>query len=88
MFMEPAVVSRHYEEIQLLKIREENEERRILYELTAYIHDNAEVIEQNIRMIEKLDFIFSKGKLSLEWDAAERRSIRSGKSYWRTEDIR
>ena len=71
VFMEPAAVSRHYEEIQLLKIREENEERRILYELTAYIHDNAEVIEQNIRMIEKLDFIFSKGKLSLEWDAAE-----------------
>ena len=61
VFMEPAAVSRHYEEIQLLKIREENEERRILYELTAYIHDNAEVIEQNIRMIEKLDFIFQKG---------------------------
>ena len=39
--------------------------------MTVYIHDNAEVIEQNIRMIEKLDFIFSKGKLSLEWDAAE-----------------
>lgn len=71
VFMEPAAVTKHYEEIQLLLINEENEVRRILYELTAGIHDEAEILEADIRMIEKLDYIFSKGKLSLELDAAE-----------------
>ena len=33
--------------------------------------DYAEILEQNIRMIEKLDFIFSKGKLSLEYGGTE-----------------
>ena len=71
VFMEPAAVTKHYEEIQILLIYEENEVRRILYELTACIHDEAETLEADIRMIEKLDYIFSKGKLSLELEAAE-----------------
>ena len=29
--------------------------------------DYADILEQNVSMIEKLDFIFSKGKLSLEY---------------------
>lgn len=52
-------------------IREENEVYRILYTLTAMVASSAPVIQENIRLMEKLDFIFSKGKLSMELGAAE-----------------
>jgi Mismatch repair ATPase (MutS family) len=71
LFMEPTAVSRLYEELQLLNIDAENEERRILYTLTNMIAEQAEVLKQDIKLIEKLDFIFSKGKLSLEFDGSE-----------------
>jgi len=71
LFMEPAAVSRLYDELQILNIDAENEERRILYSLTNMIAEQAEVLKQNIKLIEKLDFIFSKGKLSLEFDGNE-----------------
>lgn len=69
LFIEPVSVAKYYEELQLLIIDEDNEVRRILYSLTAMVYDNSEVMDQNIRMIEKLDYIFSKGKLSLELNA-------------------
>lgn len=71
LFIEPIGVSRLFEELQILKIEEENEERRILYTLTAKMADYAEEMRQNLRTIEKLDFIFSKGKLSQELDGVE-----------------
>ena len=71
LFIEPASVGKYYDALQLLRICEENEERRILYSLSAMTADYAEILEQNIRMIEKLDFIFSKGKLSLEYGGTE-----------------
>ena len=69
LFIEPVSVSNYYDELQLLIIDEENEVRRILYSLTALVLDNADIMDQNIKMIEKLDYIFSKGKLSLELNA-------------------
>ena len=66
IFVEPAQVGKYYEELCELKLDEENEVRRILYTLTAVVVDYADVLEENQRVIEKLDFIFSKGKLS-EW---------------------
>lgn len=71
LFIEPVSISRYYEEIQLLKISEENEVYRILYTLTAMTADRSEVLRNNINMIEKLDFIFSKGKLSMDLDGVE-----------------
>ena len=52
-------------------IEEENEVRRILYALTDMLYQQKEVIEQDLCMIEKMDFIFSKAKLSLEYDGTE-----------------
>lgn len=69
LFIEPVSVAKYYEELQLLIIDEENEVRRILYTLTAMVSDNSDTIDQNMRMIEKLDYIFSKGKLSLDLNA-------------------
>ena len=71
LFIEPAGVAKYYDELQLLKIGEENEVYRILYTLTAMAADAADLMNENMRMIEKLDFIFSKGKLSMELGAAE-----------------
>ena len=71
LFIEPGSVGKYYETLQLLRIHEENEEYRILYSLSAMVADYEEILLQNISMIEKLDFIFSKGKLSLEYDGAE-----------------
>ena len=71
LFIEPSGVAKHYEELQLLKISEENEVYNILYALSAFILASAPVLYEDLTMIEKLDFIFSKGKLSLDMEATE-----------------
>lgn len=78
LFIEPTAVAKYYEELQLLKIDEENEVYRILYTLTAMIADALDIMKQNIKTIEKLDFAFSKGKLSIDMDAVEP-SINTGR---------
>ena len=70
-FVEPVGVSNIYEEIELLRISEENEVYRILYTLTAMVADAEYSMEENIRMMEKLDYMFSKGKLSIDMHACE-----------------
>ncbi len=71
LFMEPTSVAKYYEELQLLKISEENEIYSILYTLSAFVLASAHVLQADLLMIEKLDFIFSKGKLSIDMDATE-----------------
>lgn len=71
LFIEPASVAKYYEELQLLKINEENEVYRILYTLSAMVAGVVELMNENIKVIEKLDFILSKGKLSIDLDAVE-----------------
>lgn len=71
LFVEPATVAKAYDELQLLKIGEENEVYRILYTLTAMVAESADLMNENMGMIEKLDFIFSKGKLSMDMDGTE-----------------
>ncbi len=71
VFVEPAGVAKIFEELQLLRVDEENEVYRILYTLSALCADAAPIMEENMRMLEKLDFIFSKGKLSVDLDCTE-----------------
>ncbi len=71
LFVEPTASAKYYEELQGLRIDEENEVRRILYELTGMVDQYAESIRGNIQMMEKLDFIFSKGKLSMHYAGVE-----------------
>ncbi|SEQ97696.1 dsDNA-specific endonuclease/ATPase MutS2 [Lachnospiraceae bacterium NE2001] len=73
LFVEPEGVSRYFEEMELLKIDEENEVYKILYTLTAMVADATEALKENMRMMEKLDYIFSKGKLSIDLDCVEPR---------------
>lgn len=78
LFIEPSSVAKYYEELQLLKISEENEVYRILYTLSAFVLASAPVLNANLTMIEKLDFIFSRGKLSIDMDGVEP-TINSGR---------
>ncbi|MDE7046868.1 MAG: DNA mismatch repair protein MutS, partial [Lachnospiraceae bacterium] len=78
LFIEPAGVAKYYEQLQSLKIDEENEVYRILYTLTAFVSSSVPVINDNIAVIEKLDFIFSKGKLSIDLEGVEP-SINTGR---------
>ena len=71
LFVEPVGVAHIYEEIDQLRISEENEVYRILYTLTAMVAGAEAFMQENIRMMEKLDYIFSKGKLSLDMQASE-----------------
>ncbi len=70
-FIEPQGVAKIFEELQMLRIEEENEVHRILYTLTAMVSDAIPFMQENIRVIERLDFLFSKGKLSLHLDGVE-----------------
>ena len=71
VFIEPAASAKYYEELQVLRIDEENEVHRILYELTDMVAACGETLKQDIAVMERLDFMFSKGKLSLEHDGCE-----------------
>lgn len=71
VFVEPAAAAKYYEELAMLRLNEEQEVRRILYALTAQIAEIADITAENIRTMEKLDFIFSRGRLSQEYDGIE-----------------
>ncbi len=71
LFIEPDGVTKLGEEVQGLRIDEENEVYRILYTLTALVSECTDSLTENIHLIEKLDYSFSKGKLSLYLDARE-----------------
>lgn len=71
LFIEPTGVAKYYEKLQLLRIDEENEVYRILYTLSALVLASASVLYEDLKMIERLDFIFSKGKLSMDMDGVE-----------------
>lgn len=70
-FIEPAAVAKYREEKELLEIEEDNEVRRIIYLLMDQIAEEEEAFRQNIKMLVKLDYIFTKGKLSADMDGTE-----------------
>ncbi len=71
LFIEPVAAAKYYEELNSLRIDEENEVQRILYELSGLVADSADIMNMNQTTVERLDFIFAKGKLSIEYDGAE-----------------
>lgn len=71
LFIEPSGVAKYYDELQLLKMSEENEVYNILYTLSSFVLESGPILQGDLEMVEKLDFIFSKGKLSLDMEATE-----------------
>ena len=70
-FIEPASVAKMKEELNELTILENNEERKILYVLSAYVSDFSNDILLDLDYIEDLDYIFAKGKLSAQMEGKE-----------------
>lgn len=71
LFIEPMPVVEMNNDIKKLKLDEENEEERILRELTALVDEKYDSIKTNMEIIATLDFIFAKAKLSLEHRCTE-----------------
>lgn len=70
-FIEPSSVGTLQDQISLLEIDEDQEVRRILYTLTALVEDHLPQLKVNIDAMETMDFIFAKGKLSMNMKATE-----------------
>jgi len=68
-FIEPTSVTKLKDELSVLEIAESNEERRILYVLSALVSENAAEINLNMEAMESLDFVFAKAKLSMDMKA-------------------
>lgn len=71
LFIEPAAIGKLQEEVDVLRIEEDNEVRRILYTLLASICEHEAEISEDIRTLTYLDFVFAKGKLSLEMEGIQ-----------------
>ena len=68
-FIEPTASAKIREELSVLEIEESNEERKILYKLTALVSEHDFQFHLNIEALETLDFIFAKAKLSQDMKA-------------------
>ncbi|HOB19824.1 MAG TPA: endonuclease MutS2 [Candidatus Atribacteria bacterium] len=64
LFIEPVSVVEANNEVRQLKLKEEEEIRRILAELTARTAQVADSILDSMEIMAKLDFIFAKGAFS------------------------
>ncbi|NNJ32160.1 endonuclease MutS2 [Lacrimispora defluvii] len=71
LFIEPSGIAALNGELESLRIEEENETRRILYTLTALVEEQLPVLTENRKVLEKLDFLFAKGKLSADMIGVE-----------------
>lgn len=71
LFIEPAPAARLREELEMLRMEEENEEKLVLGTLSAMVGEEEAVIDRNLEYMEELDFIFAKGKLSSSMKAVE-----------------
>mgnify|MGYP001853167261 FL=1 len=93
LFIEPEAVANLSQERMGYEIAREEEERRILYELSAMVAEHVPECIHNLEVMENLDFLFAMGKLSLDMKAVEpeftrdrRIRIRNGRHPFLEED--
>lgn len=69
VFMEPAAVVELGNELRQLEIRERQEVERILRQLTGQVGQVADPLQENVRLLGELDFIFMRARLGRSMDA-------------------
>lgn len=70
VFMEPASVVETNNRIAELRIKEKEEIRKILRELTERVAENTGTIRESSEALVHLDFVFAKGELSLAMEGS------------------
>ena len=71
LFIEPQAIVNMNNELREMELGEKKEIQRILEELSGCVGRVSEELLSNERILERLDFIFAKGKLSAAQKAAE-----------------
>ncbi len=70
VFIEPAAIAMFQEELNILKIQEENEVFQILSELTEMVESSSREISINVEAMVHYDFIFARAKYSKSLDGS------------------
>lgn len=83
LFIEPMSVVNSNNEIRDLRNKEQQEIERILAELSALVAENSHTVFVDYKHVTNLDFIFCKGRLSLDMDANEPVLNNSGKIHYK-----
>lgn len=78
LFIEPSSVVKLNNEIRELELKEQEEIEKILADLSNQTAEQAFFIEQDFRLLSKLDFIFAKASLSKEMRGTEPKFPKEG----------
>ncbi|HHW30101.1 MAG TPA: endonuclease MutS2 [Clostridiaceae bacterium] len=68
IFIEPMSVVNANNDIRQLRIKEQAEIERILRELTDDVRNITDLLLSSVHLLARLDFIFAKGRMSLEYN--------------------